>query len=57
MVNKAQPPVYFVIKYICDEFWSYHLKTQMSTDSIRKLSELYISVESGHLLLSTFPQA
>lgn len=57
MMNEAQPPVYFVTKYIGAEFWSCYLKTQMSNDSIRKLSELYISVDSGHLLRSTFPQA
>lgn len=29
-------------------------KTQMANDSIRKLSELCISIDSGHSLLSTF---
>lgn len=43
--------------YEVNLFRSYYLKTQTSSDSIRKLSELYISIDSGHLLLSTFPQA
>lgn len=55
--NESCPPVYLVLQYICSNFWSYYHTRQMAKVSIRKLSEARITVDSIHLLPSTFPQA